>query len=228
MALVAGCGGEDGERQSGASPAEGQPLPADALRFDLLTVHDPIAAMDAFRMIIPSGWVAEGGMVWNLLFNNVASLALRVSAPDGSTALEFFPVVPQVWQEEGLGFSEGSVYLGALVRRPTDAVGFLEYLVVPEARGGAAPVVVERAALPEAVEALAAVPQAPGVVITFDAARVRVEYQEPGRAVEEDFYTALSYWQCFPGRICWKPEAPCTRSRRLGGSSNARRASCRR
>ena len=45
-------------------------------------------------MLVPKDWRVEGGIVWRPEISNLAYLQLRLSDPQGSSALEFFPTLP--------------------------------------------------------------------------------------------------------------------------------------
>ena len=50
---------------------------ADLLRFRTEVVRDPFSnGIEAFRLLVPRGWVRRGGILWNLRYSNVASIAL--------------------------------------------------------------------------------------------------------------------------------------------------------
>jgi hypothetical protein len=187
-----------------AAPAAGKAAP---LRFHLDKVHDPLSnGIEAFRMLVPNGWVRTGGVVWNLQWSNVASVVIRVRNSKTHEALESFPVVPQVWQP-GSTLPVGTNYLGMQVRPPVGAVAMLEQLIVPDFRGGLHPHVVAATRLPKVARAFEATGQGPTTSSRYDAARVRIAYRENGRAMEEDFYTAVSYTQSpsLPGTTLWEP-----------------------
>ena len=77
----------------GATSASGA-----GLRFHTEVVKDPMSnGIEAFRMLIPNGWVRRGGVVWNLRYSNVASVAMTVADARSHQELQVFPLIPQVW-----------------------------------------------------------------------------------------------------------------------------------
>jgi hypothetical protein len=64
LLTLAACGG-GAEEDSRGGPASGPPqLPAgQGIRLDKVSVFDPAAGGEAFTMLKPAGWVAEGGVV---------------------------------------------------------------------------------------------------------------------------------------------------------------------
>jgi hypothetical protein len=180
------------------------------LRLRTLRVNDPMSnGIEAFRMLAPVGWVRRGGVVWDLRYASVASVVMQLRNPRAPEALETFQLIPQIWQEAGiLGFPEGSIYLGMVVRRPLSAIAMVEGLVVPAFRGGFAPRVTARVAMPHVARALAAGGQGPVTTTQYDAGRVRIAYTANGRAMEEDFYAVSFYSQApsLPGATMWGPQ----------------------
>ena len=58
-----------------AAPAANQPL-----LFHTEIVKDPMSnGIEAFRFLMPNGWVRRGGVQWNLRYSNVASVAMTVT-----------------------------------------------------------------------------------------------------------------------------------------------------
>ena len=190
---------------SAVSAAEAPPL-----RLRALDVHDRLAGSKAFRMLVPLGWRASGGIVWDFRYYTLASAVMQVRSPSGSEALETYPVIPHVWDTRGIaGFPQGSNYLGSIVYPPLDAVPFLEQLAMPRDRGGLRYRVVSRTRLAKVARTLSGQPRKIGLVTSsnFDAARVRIEYAQGGRLFQEDFYTVLSYTTSplLPNAVRWQP-----------------------
>jgi hypothetical protein len=176
------------------------------LRFKLLSVYDRGVGKEAFRMLIPTDWKADGGVVWRHEFSNLATVAMRLSKPNGPEALEMFPITPHVWTEGGVQFfPPGSNYLGNVVLPLSEPGAYIQQVVLPQFRRQVNPRIVGRKALPDVAKAVAATVQEPGVHKTVKAERVRLEYQEGGRAIEEDVYCVLVYAQTpmLPGTTFW-------------------------
>jgi hypothetical protein len=180
------------------------------LRFRLLSVYDKAVGAEAFRMLVPMDWKAEGGIVWRHEFSNLATVAMRLSKPNSPEALEMFPITPHVWREGGiLAFPPGSNYLGNVVLPVVaDPATYIQQAVLPQFRKNANPRIVGRKSLPDVAKTVAAAVQETGTQKTVKAERVRLEYQEGGRAVEEDVYCVLVYTQIpvLPGTTFWTAE----------------------
>ena len=193
-----------------ASTAGGRPQAQGAgLRFHTEVVRDPLSnGIEAFRMLVPNGWARRGGIVWNLRYSNVASAAMTVSNAKTHQALQVFPLIPQVWDPSRYLGAVGGNYLGMEVRQPVSAIGLVEQLIVPAFRGSLRPRVVRHVRLPKVARALTARGKGPVTSNTYDAARVRIAYTEHGRAMEEDFYTIVSYTTSpsLPSTTMWQPQ----------------------
>jgi hypothetical protein len=195
-----------------ALAALGAPLAGQSpgLRLRMQPVLDPMVNNEeAFRMLVPKDWRVEGGIVWRPEISTLAYLQMRLSDPQGSSALEFFPTLPFTWSARGyLGFPPGSLYLGSYVVQPLDPENFVRQLLLPEARGRVSPRVIRTDPLPELANQVAATVQEPGAVKQVMAARTRIEYQEGAKLFEEDIYSVIVYTQVpmTPGLTWWGPE----------------------
>ena len=193
-----------------AQPAAGARMAQGAgLRFHTEVVKDPMSnGIEAFRMLVPNGWVRRGGVVWNLRYSNVASVAMTVTDARNHRELQLFPLIPQVWDPNRFLGQVGANYLGMEVRQPVSAIALVEQLIVPAFRGNLRPTVTREVRLPKVANALTAQGKGPVTSSTFDAARVRVAYTQNGRAMEEDFYTVVSYTTspALPTMTMWQPQ----------------------
>jgi hypothetical protein len=192
-----------------ASRGEGDDAPAlpdDAFRFELLSVADdsPVGiGGEAFRMVIPAGWVAEGGIVWRHDLATLATTAMRVSSPDGSQALEIFPLAPHSWQEGGIfGFPTGANYLGTIVQPPVEPLDYLVGLLLPSVRAGVAYNVIGRQPLDQVASLVAA-----ELGSDVRAEQISIEYTGAAGTIREDFYVVLSYTPnpFVAGALLWGP-----------------------
>lgn len=190
----------------------GPPVAAQAapLRLRWLAVRDPMVNNEeAFRMLVPRDWRVEGGIVWRPEISTLAYLQMRLSDPQGSSALEFFPTLPFTWSVGGYpGFPPGSLYLGSYVVQPLDPDNFVRQLLLPQVRGRVSPLVIRTDPLPELANQVVATVQEAGAVKQVAAARTRIEYQEGTKAFEEDIYSVMVYTQVpmTPGLTWWGPE----------------------
>jgi hypothetical protein len=180
----------------------------DALRLRRLSVTDPMmGGEEAFSMLVPADWRVEGGIVWRPELATLAYAAMRISNPQGPEMLEVFPNIPFTWNERGyMGFPPGSLYLGMYVQQPIwDAQQYVQSVTLPQFRQGVNARIVDRQELPDVARLTAAAVQEPGAQKRVVAERVRIEYAEGGRQIEEDIYCVLVFTQVptMPGLTMW-------------------------
>jgi hypothetical protein len=166
------------------------------MRFVRYSVIDDPAMIggEAFSMLIPADWQVEGGLAWRLHPAVPAYIALRVSNPNRTEALEAFPAIMFVWAEGGIPlYPPGSIYLGNEVAEPLeDPVVYIKQVLLPRFRKNLPlPRFVETEELPKVAATIAETAEESGLQKKFRAARVRMEYVENGRAVQEDIYCVL-------------------------------------
>lgn len=149
--------------------------------------------IEAFSMLIPADWQFSGGIRWILDNPSMpATAAFTVSRPGGSDVFEVFPNQAFYWTDNQMMLATipaGGRYFGNEVRPPVGVVEALKQIVVPRFRGKAAGLrVVGEQLLPELAKALGAGAQQPGVSTSASAAKLRLEYTEGGRRMEEEIY----------------------------------------
>ncbi|MCP3973512.1 MAG: hypothetical protein GY720_03350, partial [bacterium] len=136
-------------------------------------------------------WSLVGGPVWRHDRANLVTAEIVIESPDGLSRVEFLPIFSHTWQETGLlGFGVGDNYLGSTVYPPvTDALQFLEELVLPAYRAGLVYNVISREPLPDAAQLIAQ--SIPGSFALVE--RIRLEYPFDDIALHEEFTVALQY-----------------------------------
>lgn len=184
-----------------------------ALRMVRLEVRDPQINNDvAFDMLVAKGWTSEGGILWRHDCSELASVAMKLVSPDGTCSIEVFPNQMFTWTEGGMPFfPQGSNYMGNEVQPPLlDMRQFVQQVILPRFRGAVAGQAriakIER--LDDVAKTILANIQEQGIVKEAQAARVRVEYDEGDRPVEEDIYCVLlhSTAPAMPGWHLWSTE----------------------
>lgn len=178
------------------------------LRLRAVSVNDPMVNnIEAFRMLVPADWQVQGGVVWRIEMANLASVIMRVFAPNGSAMLETYPNIPFTWDQNGIfGFSPGSIYLGQIVHAPIwDAAAYVQQIILPQFRRGINARVVARQELADVAQQTATNVYEPGLNKRVLAERVRVEYEYGGQWYEEDFYPVLVFAQSpmMPTGVIW-------------------------
>ena len=153
--------------------------------------------IEAFSMLIPTGWRFEGGIRWVLDNPGMpAYAAFQVSDPGRTQEFEVFPNQPFFWTTNQTllsTFPVGSRYFGSEVRPIVSPVEALRQIVIPRFRQNVTkPKIVNAQPLPELAQALGAggVSQ-PGVSIGAEAAKMRIEYEVRGTAMEEEIYCVV-------------------------------------
>ncbi len=207
MVALQGCGGEG---IPGAQPASAKPASDDVLKFTRLSVRDPSANnIEAYSILIPAGWKAEGGVQWYPEYLVLANLLMRITDPRTGAAVEFLPSQYFQWSP-ARPMPQGGNYMGSIVWPPIyDVPQFIQTFYVPGALNrlqGAR--IVKTEDLPKVAAQLA---QFHGVPVRCN--RVRFEYQEGGQAWEEDVYVALTHTQGSMGTY-WSGQAHSFRARR--------------
>ncbi len=195
-----------------AAPQDAATKPAaPPLRLVPHEVFDPGIGVRAFTLLIPKGWKREGGILWQHQWANLATGQMIVRDPASAAALEVFPVVPACWDTSGtLMFAPGQNYLGSVVAQPpSDATEYVRAYFVPYLRPQKRGLKITASKpLPKVAETVAQGIQESGVQKQVSAARVRLEYEEAGRAIAEDVYVTLviSRSALMPAMIQWSLE----------------------
>ncbi len=180
-----------------------QPIAAveDALRLTPHIVRDPMVNnVEAFRFLMPPDWQVQGGVVWRHDLSNLAHAKMLISAPDGRTAIELFPIMPYSWPPPApIGgvqhFKPGGNYLGNLLYAPVEPGVFITRYIAPGLRGQFKWRLVSRTPLTKVVETIAKSNQPmAGLAFRVLGEKVRIEYRLPdGSMMEEDFYLIFTY-----------------------------------
>jgi hypothetical protein len=195
--LLGGCS------STGGTPGE------NVVHLERFSVFDPAADSVAFTVLKPPGWNATGQIVWRNEYANLASATLAVSdAASGATA-EVFPTIPFVWQDGGIGsLPIGSIYLGGEIRPPIGSVpDFVAQVVIPTFRSNANPRVVDFQDTPAVSAEVAQAIQEAGLNKDVRSGRVRVEYEQDGTLIDEDFFVTLVFTTSTASPVLlWGPE----------------------
>lgn len=153
--------------------------------------------IEAFSMLIPSGWKFEGGIGWLLDNPGIpAYAAFRVGNPGRTQEFEVFPNQPSFWTTNRTllsTFPIGSRYVGSEVRPIVSPVEALRQIVIPRFRQNVTKLkIVNAQPLPELAQALGAGGASqPGVSIGAEAAKIKIEYEHQAAAMEEEIYCVV-------------------------------------
>lgn len=170
-------------------PGKGAPRSASGrLRLKRCTVVDSSGfgePMEAYSILIPSGWEGQGSVRWVQSFDvpaNTVQLSFHASTPDGRTGFSLFPT--HTWTHSNMGF-------GPVGPPPLGAVGYVEQMLLPRSRNHVENLrVLERTPLPEVARSIwegaaAQVRGMPGMELKVDSAQVRIAYRFKGVDYEE-------------------------------------------
>lgn len=189
-----GSGAATAAQTSGAAQAKVATPARAPLRLRKLEVHDPGVGCTAFTLLVPTEWKTEGGVAWQMQYANLASAKFRAHDAKSSVALELFPVVPGCWDESGAYAAQrGQNYLGSVVwAPPRDVEQYVRELFVPGYRANVRGLkVVSATPLPAVAREVEKNVVEQGVTKRVIAGKVRLEYEENGRAIAEDVYVTL-------------------------------------
>lgn len=156
---------------------------------------DPMTGMEAFRLLIPKGWRTEGRISWSPNPALPAQARFRFFNPHGTEEFNLFPTQAYFWTNNQLALSTnppGSLRFGTLVMSPVDLHTAFTRVIIPQARGGAGGLrIVQEKDVPELAN-LARGQQVQGVRSYAKGGKMRIQYQEKGKAMEEELYAAVS------------------------------------
>jgi hypothetical protein len=163
---------------------------------------DPMVGLEAFRLLVPKGWQAEGAITWSAQPALPAQSHFRFSAPDRSAQLELFPAQSYFWTDNRLFLSTnppGSLRFGTPVAQPVSLAAAFSSVILPTFRPNiSGSRIVERKRVPE-LEQLAKGQPTPGVRTAAEGGKIRIVYQEGRRPIEEEIYAVVSQFVTDPG-----------------------------
>ena len=156
---------------------------------------DPMTGMEAFRLLIPKGWRAEGRITWSANPALPAQARFRFFHPNGTGEFNLLPTQAYFWTNNQLALRTnppGSLRFGTRVMSPVDLHTALTRVIIPQTRRGVSNVrIIREKAVPELAK-LARGQQVRGVRSYAQGGKMRIQYQERGRQMEEEFYAAVS------------------------------------
>ena len=179
-----------------AAPASGQGRPAGNIQaFMPYIYNDSMTRMEAFRLLVPKTWKAEGSITW------VANPALPVQSrfrfynPSGTEELNLYPAQSYFWTDNRMFLTTnppGSLRFYSRVARPIDLATAFRTVIIPGIRKNASGLaIIQEREVPE-LAALAKGPPAQGVQSSAQGGKVRIVYREGGREMEEEIYGTVS------------------------------------
>jgi len=178
-----------------ANALAGERTKADVQTFVTYKYIDPMTGTEAFRLLIPKGWKAEGKITWSANPALPAQSRFRFYNPGGSEELNFFPTQAYFWTNNQLSLSTnppGTLRFGTLVMRPLDLHTAFTSVIIPQIRSKVSGIrIIEQQGVPELAQIARGEPT-PGVRSSADAGKIRIQYGGNGRTMEEEIYAAVS------------------------------------
>jgi len=156
---------------------------------------DPMVGMEAFRLLIPKSWQAEGAVTWSPNPALPAQSQFRFINPRGAEQLEFFPTQSYFWTDNQTSLytnPPGTLRFGTLVAQPVDLQFAFNNIILPTFRRNLEGLqFVESGRVPE-LEQLAKGQPTGGVNALAEGGKIRITYLENGRPMEEEMYAVVS------------------------------------
>lgn len=156
---------------------------------------DPMTGMEAFRLLIPKGWKAQGAIRWQSNPALPAQSRFRFYNPGGAEEFNLFPTRSYFWTDNRMFLSTnppGSLRFGSLVAQPIGLRDAFTAVVIPGAERNMKSIrILSAKDVPELARLAKGAP-VQGLRASAQGGKMRVEYPERGRQMEEEFYAAVS------------------------------------
>jgi hypothetical protein len=166
---------------------------------------DKMTGMEAFRLLIPKGWRTEGKITWSANPALPAQARFRFSNPNGTEEFNLFPTQSFFWTNNRMFLSTnppGSLRFGTLVMRPIDLHTAFMQVIIPRFRAGVSGL---RTIQEKEVTELAKIARGQpvqGVRSSAKGGKIRIQYQDKGKPMEEEIYAAVSQFVTnLPGSV---------------------------
>jgi hypothetical protein len=175
--------------------SQGSQVKGNAQAFVTFKYADPMTGLEAFRLLIPKGWQVQGGITWSSNMALPAQASFRFYNPGGEEEMTFFPTQAFFWTNNPLFLKTnppGSLRFGTPVLRPVDWQTAIQKGVISRLRPRAMDLrIVQQKEVPELAQLARGVPMN-GVNSSAVAGKVKLQYLEGQRFMEEELFAALS------------------------------------
>jgi hypothetical protein len=176
---------------------------SDQMTFVTYKYIDPMAGMEAFRLLIPKGWQADGRITWSSNPALPAQSHFRFFNPDGLEQVEFFPTQSYFWTNNQTALftnPPGTFRFGTLVAQPINLQSAFSNVILPKFKGKLNGLqVIERARVQE-LEQIAIGQPTEGLNSSAEGGKIRITYLENGKQMEEEIYAVVSQFVTYlPG-----------------------------
>jgi hypothetical protein len=177
-----------------ADREEDQPV-AHSETFVIFKYDDPMTGIEAFRLLIPKGWRADGSVSWSANPALPAQSRFRFHNPDGAEEFNLYPTQSYFWTDNQLFLSTnppGTLRFGTLVAEPVDIHTAFTKIVIPGSRKKVSGLtIVHEEGVPELAVLARGQPVA-GVRALANGGKIRISYRESGQQKDEELYAAVS------------------------------------
>jgi hypothetical protein len=164
---------------------------------------DPMTGMEAFRLLVPKGWHAEGKITWSENPALPAQARFRFSNPKDTEEFNIFPTQSYFWTNNQMFLSTnppGTLRFGTLVLRPIDLHTAFVQVIIPHVRSGVNGVRITEEKEVVELARLARGQPVQGVHSSAQGGKIRIQYSENGRPMEEVMYAAVNQFVTYmPG-----------------------------
>jgi hypothetical protein len=161
--------------------------------------------MEAFRLLIPKGWRADGSVTWSANPALPAQSRFRFHNPDGAEEFNLYPTQSYFWTDNQLFLSTnppGTLRFGTLVAEPVDIHRAFTNTVIPGARKKVSGLTIVREESVPELAVLARGQPVAGVRALANGGKIRISYRESGQQKDEELYAAVSQFVTnIPGSI---------------------------
>jgi hypothetical protein len=176
---------------------------SDQMTFVTYKYIDPMVGMEAFRLLIPKGWQAEGKITWSSNPALPAQSQFRFFNPNGLEQVEFFPTQSYFWTDNQTALytnPPGTLRFGTLVSQPIKLKSAFNNVILPSFRGKVNDLqFIERTRVPE-LEQIAVGQPTEGLHSSAEGGKIRITYLENGKKIEEEMYAVVSQFVTYlPG-----------------------------
>jgi len=164
-------------------------------KFYTYSYIDPMVGIEVFRLLMPGDWKAEGAIKWEAVPALPARVRFRFYNTKSLSEFNLFPTQDYFWTDNQMFLytnPPGSLRFGTPVAQPIDLHTAFTRVIIPKFRGEVSDLkIVEEKEVLELVK-LAKGPPTQGVNALAEAGKMRIEYNENGKEMEEEFYAAVS------------------------------------
>lgn len=156
---------------------------------------DPMTGMEAFRLLVPKGWHAEGKITWSANPALPGQARFRFSNPKDTEEFNIFPTQSYFWTNNQMFLRTnppGTLRFGTLVLRPIDLHTAFMQVIIPHVRSGVSGVRITEEKEVVELARLARGQPVQDVHSSAQGGKIRIRYSENGRPMEEEMYAAVN------------------------------------